>query len=330
MTGRPIGAVPPLTFLSIVVILIFLFSIPPAGAQVQWQADGFVGLHLGQTSYKYDGPGIGSELIFPLDMTIGGVRGEIARRENSQSLWSIQGEIAVGLGEPGNPFTDRDWYDISPGLEVNFSYTESDVTASYLKLDLEGAYLLYSNQTIHLSLIGGVGYTSISQEAEGYVGAVLIEYNDTLLTYQPLTSSRRALTYDISYITPRLGLRPRFDFGPQVTLELSAAGSPIVYIDDRDDHLLRFFTLEADGRGYGFFGGGLLEFRFGRGQRHAGQFLRLSGELTAIGADLSSAIAWYGDDPIDQDDNTGQSAFGIPHEIRSTQYQVALHFGITF
>jgi hypothetical protein len=47
-------------------------------------------------------------------------------------------------------------------------------------------------------------------------------------------------------------------------------------------------------------------------------------------ADLSAAATWYGDDPIDAEDNTGWRIIGIPHSIKSSQYSLSLRFGYTF
>jgi hypothetical protein len=292
-----------------------------------WQANLLGGLHFGETSYRYDGPGVGSELIFPLDLAVGGVQADFFLRRDGRTVWSVTARAAIGLSDPDDPFTDRDWYWINPGLEVNFSYTESDVDVSMVMLDLEGSRLLYADGPLSLSLIAGVGYQKVSQEALGYVGAQLIgRAGDTSLVYRSISSDRRALTYDITYLTPRLGIRPRLAFGDRFVFEASAAGSPLVYIDDRDEHLLRFFTAEADGRGYGFFAEGELEYRLGDGRR----FVRLFGDMRVIGADLSAAIKWYGDDPADPEDNTGQIALGIPHDIRSTQYSVRVAIGTEF
>lgn len=296
----------------------------------EFQAEGVVGLHFGHTLYRFEGPTGGSELIFPLDMPVGGIRGELTRRVDHAPLWSVRGEALIGLKDPGNRFSDRDWYVLPNGLNVNYSYTESSVSASFYKLDLEGAYQVYAANGVTVSLIGGVGYEKISQTANGYIGAKLVAVDDSTVTYLPTSSAKDALKYDVKYITPRIGLRPRIEFSPHVTLDLSAAGSPLVYVKDRDEHLLRYFVTNADGRGYGFFGNGSLKIHLNKGSSPSGQFIRLDGEVTVIGANLSSGIHWYGDDPIDTADNTGNSGIGIPHDIRTTQYQVSLRFGTEF
>ena len=285
------------------------------------------GGHFGFTRYRYDGPGIGSELVFPLDVTLAGVRAEFAVERNSLALWSVAAEVTLGVNDPSDPFTDRDWYLILPGLEVNFSYTESDVDVSMMKLYLEGSRLLMADGPFTLDLVAGVGYQKISQEALGYTGSQLLDYDiDSGLVFHPVSSDLRALTYDISYLTPRLGLKPRLEFDNRFVFEATVAGSPMVYVDDRDKHLLRYFVSEADGRGYGFFADCSLEYCFASGR----QFVRLTGDLTVLGADLASGIRWYGDDPIDDADNTGNFVLGVPHDIRSTQYSVGLTVGTVF
>ena len=310
----------------VLIALIMLITPSAVDARPELKAGALAGYQFGHTLYHYDGLSIGSELVFPLEMMVAGVTGDMTVYRDDVPVWSLSARIMMALNDSGNPFTDRDWHYLPPGLEVNFSYTESDVKSSMWQFYLEGSRLMYQSNGVSLFLVAGIGYDKLSYDALGYRGVQLEgSSGDSSLIYRPVSSNRLALTYDINYLTPRLGIRPRIEFGPKVLLELTAAGSPVVYIDDRDEHLLRNFTMESDGRGYGFFSEGKLEYRFGENGKH---FIRLYGVLDVMGADLGAAIHWYGDDSIDEEDNTGQTAIGIPHNIRSTRYSVGVSYGL--
>ena len=322
-TNTLLSAAQVLTALIVLLVLI----VPSAqSTQPEFKAGAIAKYQFGHTLYHFDGLGIGSELVFPLESFAAGLTGDMTVYRDDLPLWSLTASMMVALNDPGDPFTDRDWHYIPPGLEVNFSFTESDIDFSMWQFYLEGSHLMYQSEGVSLYLVAGIGYEKLSYDALGYRGVQLEGASgDSALIYRPVSSDRLALTYDITYLTPRLGIRPRIEFGPDVLLELTAAGSPVVYVDDRDEHLLRNFVMESDGRGYGFFSQGKLEYRFGENGKH---FVRLHGDLNVMGADLGAAIHWYGDDSIDEEDNTGQSGIGIPHNIRSTQYSVGVSFGL--
>ena len=113
-------------------------------------------------------------------------------------------------------------------------------------------------------------------------------------------------------------------------VKLKAAGTPGRRVEDTDEHLLRFFTTKSDGRGYGFFTSASLHIDLGAPGAKNRAFLALDGAFERMEADLSAISTWYGDDPIDAEDNTGWRIAGIPHAIRSSQYSLNFRFGYSF
>ncbi|MCP4684014.1 MAG: omptin family outer membrane protease [bacterium] len=307
------------------------FSLAPTG-----------GYHWGHTLYKFEavgvqgfpsGTGIGSELIFPLDFPVIGAAAEVRIMKESRPAWTIAAHFAKGVSNPGDVFTDRDWYAIPNGLIWNFSWTESEVDASFTEFGVEAERLIAEGGFWKLSFLVGVDYQKISQDALGFKGAQY-DVDDVSAAYDFFIFSdpRLALTYEITYFKPHIGLAPTLLFGDRVSLQMQAAASPLVRIKDKDNHLLRFFETESDGRGFGFFSSASLQVDLGSKMSEHRAFLALDGSFERLSANLSATSTWYGNDPIDDTpgdvvDNTGWEISGIPHDIRSSQYSLALRFG---
>lgn len=308
------------------------FSLAPSG-----------GYHWGHTSYKFEllgviegngfpsGTGIGSELIFPLDFPTVGATAEYRYIRDELPIWTVTAHFSKGVSDPGDVFTDRDWYAIPNGLIWNFSWTESEVDGSFTEFGVEGTRLIAARDFWELSLLVGFDYQKISQEALGFAGAQYdVEDVSPTMDFYVFSDPRLALTYEISYFRPQIGLAPTLIFGDGVRLKLKAAATPLLRINDTDNHLLRFFRTEADGRGMGYFSSASLRFDFGPASTKQRPFLALDGEYARLEADLGAVSTWYDDDPIDDEDNTGWRIIGIPHSIRSSQYSLCLRFGYTF
>jgi len=308
------------------------FSLSPSG-----------GYHWGHTLYKFEllgviddpdfpvGTGIGSELIFPMDFPTIGATAEFRYFTDDLPVWTVTAHFKKNVSDPGDVFTDRDWYAIPRGLIWNFSWTESEVGGSYTEFGVKAARLIAAADFWQVSLLVGVDYQKTSQEALGFAGAQYdVDDVSPVVDFYVFSDPRLALTYEITYIIPRVGLAPAIDFGGGARLDLEAAFSPVLRIDDKDNHLLRNFRTESDGRGIGFVGLGTLRIDFGGGMVGQRPFLALDGSYSRFQADLGAVSTWYGDDPIDAEDNTGWRILGIPHEIQSSQYSLGLRFGYAF
>ncbi len=98
-------------------------------------------------------------------------------------------------------------------------------------------------------------------------------------------------------------------------------------ISDHDDHLLRFKITESDINGNGLLADFGLRMDFGP-TPSKGFFVEFNGDLTYIKASGTSTQSWYGDDPLSEEDDTGQILTGIPHEISTTQFRIGLVLGM--
>lgn len=308
------------------------FSLAPVG-----------GYHWGHTLYRFEllgviedsvfpaGTGLGSELIFPLDFPTVGAEAEFRYVREGLPIWTVTAHFSTEVSNPGDVFTDRDWYHIPNGLIWNFSWTESEIDGSFTEIGLEATRLITARDFLELSLVVAVDYQKISQDALGFTGAQHDVYDDDpTLDFYVFSDSRKALAYEISYLRPRLGLAPAIKFGRGCRFDMSVEGTPLVRISDTDNHLLRSFETKADGRGWGLFAGGSLRFDLGAASASNRAFLAFQGNFSRTEANLASTAVWYGDDPIDPQDNTGTQIRGIPHNIRSTQYSLGVSFGYLF
>ncbi len=285
--------------------------------------------NFGHTQYKYESNHGGSELIFPLDFPVAGVNLCWASRTDGDSKGSVQFRYLTAVRDPGDRFSDRDWLYVSPGLEFNFSYTESEVEVDFTRLELQATRRLLQGSGWELAAMAGVTYEKTKQVALGYDGARFREAVGDTVYFDLLQYDGRALTYEVTYFGPRLGLAPKVHFAPWLSVGLELAGTPLLYVDDKDEHLLRFFTAEANGWGVGFSSRLSAEY-FPAGQGPRRPFIRLMAEFVTLRANIESSIYWYGDDPIDEEDNTGSVLADTPHSVTSTQYTAGLQIGYSF
>ncbi len=292
-----------------------------------------VGMHYGETSYFFTqqaapDTAIGSELIFPLDFMYAGVEARYESFVDRQLDWTLSATARISISNPGDPFTDRDWVTLLGYLEQDFSYTESDVDAKMVDLYVEATKTIAANEHLELAVLAGFGYQKISQDALNFKGAQQFPIDDAeaeaiLVGYEGL-----GLEYDIRYIRPQVGLAPRVIFSPFLSLEMKAAGTPFLYVNDKDEHLLRSLTTEADGRGWGLFGRASIVYEPPANNANRKVFMKLTGEFSSLKADLLKTMSWYGDDPSASVPTTGLMIPGLRHDIRSKQYSVQLQVGV--
>jgi hypothetical protein len=102
-----------------------------------------------------------------------------------------------------------------------------------------------------------------------------------------------------------------------------------VFASDFDDHLLRNKTAVADVIG----GGGETDLNirwFFGSSTQSRSFLEFSMSFLYLLAEGDQTQAWYGDDPVSEDDDTGKVITGIPHEVESLQGNIGLRLGLRF
>ena len=295
------------------------FTVTP---EVEW--------NFGTTKYTMDQDDVGSELEFPLDLTLAGGRFGVSWFKEGHPEWTLSGQAMFGVNDPGGVFTDKDWINTQSGARYGFSSTESHVEMNMTRLEIEATRLLAHGETAELALLVGFGYQKISLDAVDLKGSQAVVDGDSVYIVW-FDIDTLALKYEIEYFVPQIGLVPRLRPHPDWLLELMAAFSPLVRVQDLDTHLLRYFTVEAEGNGFGVCS------RLGLWYKSPGSpasrkpriFAGLTGDFSYFKADLSATIEFYADNP-DEGYDEGEILPDLPHDIRSAQFAVGVQAGIAF
>lgn len=302
----------------------------------------------GHTKYRFEQVGFsdsnlviggGSELIFPLDGLSVGLTARIRSTIGNRPDWSVMVRLQTNLIDPGDPFTDRDWETLVGGQTRDFSYTESDINMNRFHALIEARKLIAARNSMALYLIAGVGYDRISQDALGFEGWQIVLDSDSNRVEHSFESDMLALKYRVTYIMPHVGLSSKLFFGPKIGADFKAAFSPLL-VNDKDEHVLRNFIMEAKGSGFGLLTSAAVQYDFDGAPGKKQTFIRLGGEFSYLKADVSATVRWHGNDNFDDffddngqlviNDNTGDVIGGLPHNISSRQYSLNLSFGIRF
>jgi hypothetical protein len=308
-----------------------------AERSLEFDAAAEFGWHFGHTAYKLEqvvqlSPdtvrGVGSELIFPLDVATVGLSAGIHSLLGNRPDWSVTAHLRIAATDPGGRFTDRDWDSFFGTLNRDFSYTESKVDISLISARIEVTKLIAHGPNMELAILAGFGYERISQEALGFSGWQMIPDQDSNLVVYPVSSSLLALKYRVTYLKPQIGLAPKLMFGPRLVAEFKAAVTPLL-VSDTDEHLLRNFVATADGSGLGFISRASVRYQFDKAKKEMQPFIQLKGEFTTMKADIKAAIKWHGDDPA-AGFQAGDAVGGLPHRISSRQYHLGLQVGFRF
>ncbi len=145
-------------------------------------------------------------------------------------------------------------------------------------------------------------------------------YLDSDLSRVPFADypSEAVLKYRVKYHIPYAGIASEIAVTPNLAAYAKVIFSPLVSVEDFDDHLLRFKTMNGSTTGgiFGFEGSsfytlkafGKINFRFSLGC-----------EYTTISTTGDETQNWYGDDPASYDDDTGQEISGLDHTVKSSQ-----------
>jgi len=193
-----------------------------------------------------------SELEFPLNNLMAGVSLVIASRHeknpNQTKGWFSLTWLGV-VNEPAGTMKDSDWvendaaypYREPPHAGADI-YTESDAQLKGAIIDMNYTYHFRVNSSWSLGPMIGVRYEELEYDIYGYRG---YRYN------RAISSTDKALEYEITYEIPYIGLGSDLLFGKdsQFQLNLTIAYSDRAKAEDRDDHILRYLLLEGDCEG---------------------------------------------------------------------------------
>jgi hypothetical protein len=306
---------------SVIAMILLTASAACADTNVKFAAGPYVKINFGDTRYTMDLLALDSDsnlvrlkskLEFPLDAVSAGVQFQVAGYKPGFRDWFVHGRVLRNVNDPGDKMIDSDW-----GDGIKFSYTESEPELSLTEIDLQGNKWVAGNDMFSLELTAGYRYQKIEQDIVGYRGWQLDQNGQTI----SVSGTEPGLFYRVVYNMPHVGVLPSVHPLRGLSIFLRAAYSR-VFMSDYDDHLLRKKVAVADGAGNGFIG--KLHLSYQPAPPADRISFDIEGEIVRIQADLSQTQRWYGDDPIDGEDNTGQVITGIPHEIESTQYNIGL------
>ena len=318
----------------IIITLCLLTVFLPALAQseTQYTVNGVAARGFGNTTYILDAlvavensPGeyenIRSELEFPLDVNLVGVTLNLDFQSSTGKKWGAEVGLITNVGDPSSPMTDRDWQRIPGGFDGQISYIESDVDLQLIFLAADGYYQFFRHGRTTVSLLAYFSYQKISQDMTGFEGWRI---NYATLQQQPMSGSDPTIEYEVTYISPQLGLKAVVGLSRSTAFEFKASGG-LVFASDVDDHLLRGKLSEADAVGLGFNSQAKFSLLPGFALwRHLS--LDIVGRFSYYTAEGDQTQRWYQDE--------GSIAAGteikeIPHEFESFQYSIGLQIGFS-
>jgi len=290
---------------------------------------------MGDTRYLMEIPassyGVSSELVFPLQTLLEGMRFRYVPAGPGRLRWSLEGSFHTNLINPYGLMLDYDWYMWPGDPKEPFSYTESAAAMRWYLASAEAQFDLRSGSWGKVGLAFGYRFQFIKQEITGYSGWYLDTNDDGIAdSYNPLKNlTDRSLDYQIIYNTITAGLSLALNPAPPVSIT-AEAGFALPFVSDRDDHLLRYKLSTASGVGYGAYAGVEARYTWSPAGSRLRPFVALSGSGLWLVAKTLQTQYWYGDDPGYPGDETGTYIFGVDHQISSRQYRVAFIFGLQF
>ncbi len=267
-----------------------------------------------------------SELKFPLDVTMAGVRGVLESTAQGLYAWSVAVGYSVNSENPEDLMQDSDWSNLRSVEPEKYIYTESPAQMRSTMVTAETTLRVVPQRQFNLDLWGGFRYQKIEQDIIGYRGWALDNAFDTVLLFD---TTSLAMFYRVEFTTAYLGCRANFHPTPHLKFSGQAAFA-LVWASDFDDHHLRNKEADADIDGTGAIFGVNLGYRIPV-QSVVRPFVEFVGDLAYYRASGGQTQSWYGDDPATPDkDETGTSISGIPHEIRSLRGSVGVRVGVGF
>ncbi len=303
------------------------------GNSLEMRFEPEIGYLAGETQYDMLYPavegasgftGLRSLLEFPLRNPVVGVSMRLSRPRTVRYPLAATLTVATDIGDPSAKMRDGDWWLSGNGSDFKFSYTESEPKLSYLLVNLEARVTLPNDSRFRFDLVGGARYTRIVQDIDNFVGW---QY-DTLFNFYELDGHTRALYYRITYVSPFVGLRLYKGNPHTARFHIQAALAP-THVSDVDDHFLRHKYATAAGWGEGVIAESGLRIPLQKSNLQS-SFLEFKLKFNYVHASPKQTQSWYGDDPYTDEDDTGNSAHGVPHEITLTElnFGVKLGFGL--
>jgi len=287
---------------------------------------------MGDTRYLMEIPaspfGVSSELIFPLNTLVEGMRFHYTPARRGGLRWSLEVSVHTNLIKPYGLMLDYDWWMYPGSPKVPFFYTESAAVMRWCLAGAELQFDLRSGAWGRVALAFGYRFQFINQLITGYKGWTLDDNLDgTLEPYTPEQNlNDYVLDYMIFYNTATAGLALTLNPAPPVSVT-AEAGFALPYVYDYDDHLLRHKLSTASGIGYGGYAGLEARYTWSPANTRLRPFIALSGSGLWLFANILQTQYWY-EGATEYPPGTWIS--GVDHRISTRQYQVAFIFGLQF
>jgi hypothetical protein len=262
-------------------------------------------------SYDYHFPI--SELEFPLDVYMFSVTGAVQFAEK----WRVSAGVKSNITEDAGEMKDSDWGyyflrgDAWAEKDTLDIYSKSDAELNAFIWDINLGYNFYEKS--NWSFIAGLGY--IRQKFD-YEIRDLDQWYPSDSYYFGVDSphdyvSGKVLEYEVTYSIPYVEIGAQLNVKDKFSVEASLGYSPIISVDDEDQHLLRSKVNKGDCDG-----AAILVSLEGRYDFLNNWFLTLQFDYTKIDADGESKAYFY-----DVYDHT------IDLEIESRQIHTMLVLG---
>lgn len=261
----------------------------------------------GYTRYNISVPSVESELEWPIDSVVWGVKGSVAVNKRFVAGLAVRQNLDKETGK----MIDSDW--INNALVI---YSESDTEMDMLDVDINGRYSFPYSKKTNIALIAGFRYQDFSFEAKNVVQQSV----DPDLNVKVSGLVGR---YDIRYSIPYIGAGFSSKIGEKMVFDLSAQVG-FVNAMDEDDHVLRYkkSTGESTGNSIGISGNLVYDLS-------PNAFINLSSEYLFIQAYGKQTQRWYRE-PNSDNLPVGYTIPDIDLKIESFQALTTIGVGIRF
>ena len=243
----------------------------------------------GYTKYRINFSGGASELEFPLDVPVWGVKGILGYKNVSSDLNEtarLTFTYLTNTSQDAGKMKDSDWID-SDGHDGVDIYSESDAELKAEILAFDYLYNLYPNQLVSFGPLAGYQIYKFKYRV----------YNTVQVGYGPYSStagasaSTKTLDYYVKYEAIYLGVGLVSGNIQDLTFNAGFGYSPWAKAKDRDDHIQRKKLSEGNARGNAYIFKGDAEWRF------TSQWsLQVTGQYQKFNTDGTQHQTFY-DDP---------------------------------
>ncbi|MCD6570791.1 MAG: omptin family outer membrane protease [Deltaproteobacteria bacterium] len=257
----------------------------------------------GDTTYEINFPGGKSELKWPIDIYMAGIRYYLDYKDR----FGI--ELAYFKGPERNNIEymeDSDWMEepIHPGVDI-YSESKVDNKGDIFCLGAWVSPLSFESSSIGIRW----GYRNQGFEYDAY-DTIQVGYGPWEERYSGVTPGL-VCKYKVDYSIWYLGVSGKITLRDMLTFDGDIIYLGHVRAEDEDYHLLRYKKSEGDCNGNGV----LLSVDMSLILRKGWSIFFYS-ELTRIRTDGDQTQSWYGNDPASQGyDDTGAVFYGIDNKI---------------